>query len=297
MDIYDNDTNQSHQYKEKVSKHGFFERSELNDWTPLWEKIAFFLLGFLGIKLYSLIVVRIIYITPLVTVTENGYVISTLGETLANFLVYLLLVLSFLGFIFFDRRKTYKRIFIDFKNPVTYIWGFVGFALVLAFQLALGNLFTATIPFYGSNSNQSSIETMTSSYPVMLFIMTVFFAPFVEELTYRCGLIDTIGHNYKFRWLGIILSGLIFGLIHADLITPYSELMYAYSENATNEVITQLRYSLYNELLNLPIYVGSGIFLGLTYAKSGKIASSMVAHFGVNLFSMVVSFIQLNFGK
>lgn len=294
MEIYDNEEKQTTSYKSKTPKKDFFPRSELNDWLPLWEKIVFFLIGYLGINLFSFIVQRILFATPL-AVFKNGVFLgfTTLGSVLINFFTYFLLVASFLLFLFFDRRKTYKRFFAQFKSKSTYLYGLIGFGCILAFQLILGNIYQATIPFYGSNSNQSGIEEMTKAYPILLFIMTVFFAPFVEELTYRIGIVDTIGHKYKYRWLGIIFSALIFGAIHANLFSAYVNFLDLANDNtATAELIQQARIAIYNEWLNLPIYIGSGFLLGLTYAKSGKISASFMAHMGVNLFSMVVTIIQ-----
>ncbi len=290
MEIFNNDDNSSEKYNDSTKERSFFPRSELNDWLPLWEKIAFFLIGFLGLKLISLIISRIMVLTLLPT--EN----LTLAQVLVNFLTYLLLVLAFVGFIFLDKRKTYRKFINELKKPDTYVWALIGFGLVLGYQLLLGNLFSVSFSFYGNNNNESSIESMTSVYPVLMFIMTVFFAPFAEELTYRIGLVDTFGHKYKLRWLGIILSAIIFGCIHADIINCYNELVYYKEMEYSAEVIKEATYALYNEWLNLPIYIGSGFFLALTYSKSGKISSSMIAHMGVNMFSMIVSFIQ-TFGK
>jgi membrane protease YdiL (CAAX protease family) len=290
MEIYNNENNKAEKYSSQVKERGFFPRSEINDWLPIWEKIAFFLIGFIGIKIISKVIQRIIQMTTLVQVNQ------TLALVLINFLTYLLLLLAFLGFIFLDRRKTYLKLFNELKKPDTYIWALIGFGLVLGYQMVLGNLFTISFSFYGNNANESSIESMTKVYPVLMFIITVFFAPLAEEFTYRIGLVDSIGHKYQFRWLGVIISAIIFGCIHADIINSYYELVYYTQNEASAEVIKQATYALYNEWLNLPIYIGSGFFLALTYAKSGKISSSILAHMGLNCFSMIVSFINY-FGK
>lgn len=287
MEIYNNENNKTEKYVNNEKQRSFFPRSELNDWLPLWEKLAFFLTGFLGIKLLSLIVSFIISTTNLYNTNE------VLATVLINFFTYILLVLAFCGFLFFDRRKTYVKFASDFKKLDAYVWALIGFGLVLGYQLIMGNIFSAAFSFYGNNNNEQGIETMTKSYPIMVFILTVFFAPFVEELTYRVGLVDLIGHKYKLRWLGIIVSAVIFGCIHADIIGCYSQLLQiSAKETSTAEQIQKATEALYNEWLNLPIYIGSGFILGLTYSKSGKISSSMLAHFGVNLFSMVVTFIS-----
>lgn len=291
MEVYNNDNNTSEKYSEKKNQ-SFFPRSELNDWTPIWEKIVFFLIGFIGPSIFSYIISYIFIAIPsLIEVNEDGTMSFTvLGSTLANFLVYLLLIVIFLLFLFLDKRKTYKRVFSGFIDIRTYIWGLIGFGLVIASQSFFSYLYTLTIPFYGSNANQSAIETYTHSQPVLMIITTVIFAPFAEELTYRAGLLDLSGHKYSKRYLGIIISCIVFGFIHADLISSYSAILTATSYGYSESVIQAYREAFYNELLNLPIYIISGACLGFTYAKSGKISASMTSHLLVNLFSMISIF-------
>lgn len=291
MEVFNNENDKNEKYNDSIKK-SFFPRSELNDWTPRWEKIFFFLIGFLAPSIFSVIISYIFITIPsLIIVDEDGVIsMTTFGSTLANFLIYLLIVVVFLLFLFFDKRKTYKRVFFDFRDIKTYIWGLIGFGLVIAFQTFFSYLYTLTIPFYGSNANQNAIESYTLNQPVLMIITTVLFAPFAEEMTYRAGLLDLFGHNYKRRYVGIIISCIVFGLIHADLISSYSAIIEATSLGYSESAIQAYRENFYNELLNLPIYMISGACLGFTYAKSGKISSSMVSHLLVNLFSMISIF-------
>ena len=73
----------------------------------------------------------------------------------------------------------------------------------------LFSLMYSGIPYYGSNDNQETITQSVGSNPVLMFFSVAIFAPICEELTYRIGLVDSIGH--KKRWLGVLLSSLIFG--------------------------------------------------------------------------------------
>lgn len=293
MELFNNDDSTTKKYVPDNNIKGFFPRSELNDWTPLWEKLAFFLIGFLGLRLYSIIVQYIILATPLVSIKDGVVTVSNMAYALINFFTYLLLVITFVLFIFLDKRKTYQRILNELKQPKTYLWALVAFGMVIALQNILSLSFSALFPFYGSNANQNSIESIFAASPVLIFIMTVFFAPFCEELTYRIGLVDTIGHKYNLRWLGIAISALVFGLIHADIINSYRNLAEGIASGLGDAEITNLKNNLYNELLNLPVYMFSGFALGFVYAKSGKITSSMMGHMGVNLLSMIITIIQM----
>jgi membrane protease YdiL (CAAX protease family) len=293
MEIYNGENNTTEKYNEPTTKRSFFPRSQLNDWLPLWEKILFFLFGYLGLKIISRIMSYIFMSTSLVVFKDGVAYLTTLGSVLLNFLTYLLLCVGFIGILVFDKRKTYKKILEEFKNPTSYLWALIGFGLVLGSQTLLSNIFAKCFTFYGSNNNESSLETMTKYYPVLLIIMTAFFAPFCEELTYRVGLVDVFGHIYKFRWVGLLASAVVFGLIHTDLISTYSKYFtLVQNSESTAEAIQTAKYTIYNEWLNLPIYAISGFCLAFTYAKSGKITSSMLAHMGVNLLSMLTTIIS-----
>ena len=289
MEIFNDETQKNEKYSSSNENKSFFPRSELNDWLPLWEKVVFFLFGLFGLRIIATIVQLVVVATPLVVIDDGVVELTDFGSAFVNFFIYLLVAGGFLAFVFFDKRKTYQRLFKEFTKVDTYINAAIGFGLVFASQTILGNLFNL-IPWYGTNANQEAVNDIALRQPILMFITTVFLAPFVEELTYRVGVLDTLGHKYKFRWLGIVISALIFGLIHIDVLTPWSNLLTALSGGM--EDVSIFRYQLYTELLSLIIYVTSGLALGFTYAKSGKIASSMTAHMMVNILSMISIFLN-----
>lgn len=275
MEIYEPGTGQKtphrpqhHSNEERV----FFKRSAFNDWTPRWEKIAFFCLGFFGLDLISLVTSFIIGLTPLV---ETNYVRAM---SLNNFLAYLFLFGAFLAFLFFDGRKSWKRLFEDFKDPHFLAYGAAGLLGIYGINI-LFNLLYSLVPFYGDNENQLLIESCIKNDPVLMFFSVSIFAPFVEEFTYRIGLVDSIGH--KRRWLGVLLSSVIFGAIHFDWPSLFSYIIGGAESGIEPEAIL-------NELMNLPVYIGSGVVLGFVYALSGKISSSLFAHALNNTISFVV---------
>lgn len=256
----------------------FFRRSALNDWTPLWEKIAFFLLGFVGLQLVSLITSGIVVLSGL---TETDVVRA---NSLNNFLAYLLLVIAFVLFIVLDKRKTWKRVLEDFKDPKAYAYAALGFVSIYVVNILFSLLYSLPgLEFYGDNENQSLISLCVSNDPALMFFSVVIFAPFVEEMTYRIGLVDSIGH--KKRWLGVLLSAVIFGCIHFDWSSVFSYLFMGEEGSGV------LRSDVLNELLNLPVYIASGAVLGLTYSTSGRISSSITCHAlnnAISFFSILV---------
>ena len=271
-----------------------FAISDLNETTPLWKKIVFFAVGFLGLQLIALIVQIIIMTTKLFDRSTMNFTI--LGSTLVNFITYviscgILFLICFLG-----KDGAAKKIYTPFKKKETYTWGAIGFGLVLAINIFFSLIYNF-LPDFEQNANQMGINEMLNAYPFLVFIMTAIMAPIVEEITYRAGLCDLIGK--KNRWLGIILSAVLFGLIHFDfspilsLIAPSK----GYYESAgqfveyTAEQLAKIKevnlHALFIELENLPVYICSGIALAFVYCKTGNLSTSMFAHCLVNSYSFL----------
>ncbi len=197
--------------------------------------------------------------------------------------------------IIFSKRKTWKTFLEGFKDKKTYIYAALGVILIFAIDEIFGLIYsTFAKDIYGSNSNQVTINTMATAYPALTFFPVVIFAPFVEELAYRVGLVDTIGHKEKNTWLGILVGSLIFAAIHFSFSTLLQYQSYAsyYGTNATETIAVWKE--LMNELLNFPVYFLSGSVLALVYCKSGHITSSMLCHLSNNLLSFILIFATMN---
>ena len=271
-----------------------FAISDLNETTPLWKKIVFFAVGFLGLQLIALIVQIIIMTTKLFDRSTMNFTI--LGSTLVNFITYVIICGILVLICFLGKDGAAKKIYTPFKKKETYTWGAIGFGLVLAINIFFSLIYNF-LPDFEQNANQMGINEMLNAYPFLVFIMTAIMAPIVEEITYRAGLCDLIGK--KNRWLGIILSAVLFGLIHFDfspilsLIAPSK----GYYESAgqfveyTAEQLAKIKevnlHALFIELENLPVYICSGIALAFVYCKTGNLSTSMFAHCLVNSYSFL----------
>jgi membrane protease YdiL (CAAX protease family) len=287
MEIYQQPGSQPS--SEPQSQRRQFPESNLNFRLPIWEKIVFFLLGSIGFDL-----IGSLFYYPFKLAVDGKAMSANLANSLIMFLSYFALVACFLLFFFCDHRKTYATFGAQFKDRKVFAYGLLGFIAVLFVQYFFGFLYQATVPtIYGINDNQTAVETQTTAYPGLLFFPLVLFAPFTEELTYRIGLVDTIGHKDKHRWLGIVFSALIFGLIHfgfSEVLTYQEDVsaLQAGVEGMTQAIVDKQGLVVINELLNLPIYVLSGFVFAFLYAKTGKISSSMMAHCYNNLYSFIL---------
>ena len=111
----------------------------------------------------------------------------------------------------------------------------------------------------GSGENEEAVQLLIKNAPYIAFIMTTLFAPFIEEMIFRKSLQDCF-HNKK---IYMIISGLIFGLIHVAgaenvleyfLIIPYGALgfMFAKTLNETDNVYsTIVMHMLHNGVLTI----------------------------------------------
>ncbi len=270
MEIYDPDKKKATEYEGEPGNEGrvFFKRSLFNDWLPAWEKVVFFAIGFVGLQILATIV-------SLCFMAIGDEVLYT---TLVNFVSYALLVAVFVLFMAFDKRGTIKKLWSNVREFKTYLpYGLIAFLCIIGVEYIFSLLYYYTVPdIYGANSNQSTIEIMVAEYPAMMFFELVFFAPFCEEIAYRIGLVDYLGH--KKRWLGVILASAIFGLVHFDISPTLYYAMYGMEEYYVEML---------NEWLNLPIYMAMGFCLSFVYAKTGNIMSSMTAHACNNLLSFI----------
>lgn len=113
-------------------------------------------------------------------------------------------------------------------------------------------------------SNQSVIEAMVrSDYQGLIVLTVIFIAPISEELTYRLALQGVLVKLPKM--LRVLISALVFGLIHINLTDG----------------------SLIEELAVLPIYVASGFVLAYTYARSESILPGIAIHSIINLIGIL----------
>lgn len=141
-----------------------------------------------------------------------------------------------------DFKKNFKKYFaISFKN-----W-FAGFLIMFVSNILI-NYF---IP--GLGQNESSVQTLIAKLPVIAFILTTICAPFVEEMVFRKYLRDCVDNKILY----MILSGLIFGLVHTAfntnileliLIIPYGALgfMFAKTIAETDNIYTTIMMHMFH---------------------------------------------------
>ncbi len=161
------------------------------------KNIAFFIIISISFLLFE-----IIY--PLLGFDYNSFSLKT------KLLLMLLKYVVFLIILFIKYRKylieKWKDFWINKKNysAIAFKWWGIGFGLMLVINQILNRI------VHGVGANEETVQALLDSEPLLAFIATTLFAPIIEELIYRKSLQDC----FKNTTLYIVISGLIFGLIH-----------------------------------------------------------------------------------
>lgn len=270
-----NQTNSEPQNSSNLNNQRKFSFSKFESRTiqlKPWKQVLFFLIGCIGLTVFSLIIQKIIY-------QFNPYfLVSDAYSATINFVLYGLLF-GILILIVFDNLIDIVH---DFKIGRTWANGIMCAVILVALGVFV-NIITSMISSAAGttvteNNNQSSIESIVSVSPVLSIIIFGIVGPVCEEITYRLGLFSLLKRLNKV--LAYAGTALIFGFIHFDWTCLSSG----------NGVL------ILNEFLNLPSYIVAGLWLCYTYDRFG-IGASIVAHCGNNLYSLILSIFALMTNK
>ncbi|HOC97531.1 MAG: type II CAAX endopeptidase family protein [Bacilli bacterium] len=169
-----------------------------------------------------------------------------------------------------------RRLFIeDWKKIKKKVW--LPIVLIVAGTIAIFalsimvNIFYSLIGLEGTSANQSTLEeTILSKYGYVMLISIVIFAPILEELIFRKFLFGIIEDKLKWpAWSAIIISSLIFALIH--LMSGDFQYILLYLPQA---VVLSLAYHLSKNNILVPIGIH---FVINSFAALAMILSSGVA--------------------
>ena len=182
------------------------------------------------------------------TITSETYVLlSVLKYTL------------FMILLIFIYRKYLKEKWSDFKNnfkkylSISFKDWITGLLIMMVANMIINEFIT------GAGENEEIVQKLISAFPIVAFFMTTFFAPFNEEMIFRKSLQNCIKNKYIF----MILSGFIFGLVHVLgasnpyeylLIISYGALgfMFAHTLSETDNIFcTIMMHLLHNGLLTI----------------------------------------------
>ena len=209
------------------------------------------ILLFTGLLLSFLSFEAIYYIIgiDLKDMTLQKYIILVLIKDIFFFMILMIIYRKYLKekwHDFISHFKTYLS--ISFKDWLT------GFLIMITSNSIINTFITNNI-----GENEAAVQALISTLPLFALLLTTIFAPFIEEMIFRKSLQDCF-HN---KYLYMIISGLIFGLVHVlgaanaleyFLIIPYGALgfMFAHTINTTDNIYcTIMMHMFHNGVLTI----------------------------------------------
>ena len=131
--------------------------------------------------------------------------------------VFLIMILSFVYL------KIIVKDFKDFKkNKKEYINEYAKYWFLNIALMAISNIIISSIIDIKQATNQDYVEDLLVKYPIYSVITTVVIAPVLEELMFRLN----FRKIFKTDMLFIIISGLVFGMMHMSIATSMKELLF-----------------------------------------------------------------------
>ena len=248
--------------------------------VSFYKQIIFFLVGLLGMYILGF---ALSFIFQAVGISVYG--IQTREELIEflkradiqfwiNVIAYVALFIAMSLILW---KKGWKEIVRSFKKPIAIGIGFAGFGACFVCNFIYGILTSVIFQMVGwettVNANEATLRAMYDVNLPLFIVVIGFIGPFVEEMTYRCGLFSFFGRIK--RWLAYLISALVFGLIH-----------FTWDFSSAQAFVT--------ELVNLPSYVGAGLIMAFVYEKGG-FAASYTMHAANNVYSIVANLILRNF--
>ena len=160
---------------------------------------------FLGLvflyALYSSIVIM--------ALKDFGLNLYSLSDKIQN-IALILIDISFMFIIYFIYRKELKKEFTafikNFKDNFFFglKWWLIGLMLMVSSNIIINLIYSSPA------LNEQSVQTMLKQMPIYVAFSACIFAPFCEEIIFR----KSLGKVFKNSFIFILVSGLLFGLVH-----------------------------------------------------------------------------------
>ncbi|GAA6237345.1 CPBP family intramembrane glutamic endopeptidase [Apilactobacillus micheneri] len=228
--------------------------NESNFWSfdKLFDRIVIFILLFLMILFGPQFI-------PIFALSNQSSIYMKIILSILFFVIYFLMI-----WVAYISYKKHGRNSI--KQPVTKTdWKMIIIAYVVSHLIEGGLTFLSNIFYHQSTSgNQQNLQDMFSTNNLTVILMLfgiIIFSPILEELVFRGYLMDAL-FAPKFKWLPIIVSGVLFGLAHNTSLNIFFFLIYAqigfflaYLYKQTNNLKVSIALHMLNNLISAIIMV------------------------------------------
>ena len=183
----------------------------------------------------------------------SDYINSFIGMIGIYIVIFTLMILNFYKQLVYD-FKLFKEYFKEYISLVISTWlksMVVMFIFSLVLQIVTGNT---------TSNNQQALQDMFGVYPLFVAILSMFYAPFAEELMFR----GVIRKFFKNKYVFIIVSGVLFGLLHVI---------------DDSKTIAEFSYVI--------VYSSLGMFLASLYYKTNNLFTNISFHFIQNTLGVI----------
>lgn len=179
--------------------------------------------------------------------------LNGIGIIIEYIVIFITMVMLFRKQLLHD-FKIFKEYFKEYNSLVIKTWlkalvtiGIIGIIIQL-----ITNINTAT--------NQENLNEMFNNLPILVAILSMIYAPIVEELMFRGVFRKFLNKKYLF----ILVSGISFGALH--VIDDFQSI---------------------GELLYIFVYSALGMYLASTYYRTNNICANIYLHFLQNTLGVV----------
>lgn len=182
-----------------------------------------------------------------------------------------------IGVFAFVIRRSLKSILKKFASSKTWKAAGITFGLMYAASFVY-NIILMLFNYQDTSTNQSSINEMIASTPLLAFLFVCVLAPLIEEIIFRFGLFRALSKiNDK---LAIALTTLIFAFMH---------MIISIQEGGWELFV--------HDLPTFPAYLIGAFAFTFAYYKTKNIATPICAHFINNAFSFFAILISSSAGN
>lgn len=141
---------------------------------------------------------------------------SVLLNSFSNIVLFIILVIMYRKDLVREwkifKEKSWHNIDIGIKCWLVGLFG------MMAFNIILNTIFKAN-----GATNEQAVQKMITAFPWLMLVNGGIIGPFIEEVTFRKAFKDV----FKTKWLFIIFSGVVFGLMHVvSSFTSFSNFLY-----------------------------------------------------------------------
>ena len=167
---------------------------------------------------------------------------------IASIVIYVLILGLMIG-VFFNQLKhdfkIFKEYFKEYMSLTIKTW-----LKSLVVMMILGIILQLLTNMNQSN-NQQELQDMFNVYPILIVVLSMFYAPFAEELMFR----GVFRKFIKSKYLFIIISGVAFGLLHViDDSKTLAEFSYVFVYSALGMYLAGLYYKTNNLFTNISFH-------------------------------------------